>query len=348
VDSSIQSRFGVKQSGSDPYGANKPSPLPSPTDPQGEPIPSPGLPDKYPDYLKPIPINTRDIEEVMRGYLNSKEPELKKILYSTWNADREALKFQEIRNAIRDGEFSEQVVDRWRQSYAKMVDQELRPQWEDAIEASANHMGDQVKSKLGVKPRFDKQSKRILDWMDQRGAELVVDITRHQRRALRASIKYYTVENPVGAEELGRLLRAQVGLTPKQTQAVNNFRQALVESDEELAQDTIEHRVQNYVGRLERIRAERIARTELSFAYNKGTLEQMRQVNNNELADETIVKRLHVAQDERTCNFCEPLHNTIVGFKETFPGATERLPNVNTPPLHPNCRCAVIYEVLER
>jgi SPP1 gp7 family putative phage head morphogenesis protein len=184
--------------------------------------------------------------------------------------------------------------------------------------------------------------------MDQRGAELVVDITRHQRRALRASIKYYTVENPVGAEELGRLLRAQVGLTPKQTQAVNNFRQALVESDEELAQETIEHRVQNYVGRLERIRAERIARTELSFAYNKGTLEQMRQVNNNELADETIVKRLHVAQDERTCNFCEPLHNTIVGFKETFPGATERLPNVNTPPLHPNCRCAVIYEVLER
>lgn len=330
---------------SDPYGANQQSPIPNPTsDPGGEPIPSPGLPDKYPDYLKPIPINTRDVREEMMGYINNKKPEVMRILYSTWNADREAIKFQEIRNAIRDGEFSEQFYQRFTERYAETINEEFAPQWEAAIASSAESTADKIESTVGAMPRFDESSRRILDWLDARGGELAVNLAEEQHRALRSTLKYYTIEEPIGAKELGRIIRAQVGLTDKQAAAVRNFRKELVEEGK-LTKKQIEHKVQNYAGRLHRVRAERIARTELSWAHNRGHFEQMRQANEGVLKDSNIVKEW-VKAGNTPCPHCDPLDGQMIDLEETFPGATERVPNTYTPPAHPNCGCTLVYNVV--
>lgn len=335
----------------DPYGVMRPSPIPNPTrSPGGEPVPKPGIPDSYPTYLRPIPVNTRNIAKILRGYLNDEEPALVRLLYSTWNANRESVKFQEIRNAIRDGEFSEQFMHRFREAHAKMVNEQLAPKWRDAMAASAESTAEAVETAFGTFPRFDENAGRIREWIDTRGAELVVNISRDQEQALRHILRHHTLTQPTGARELGRLIRSTVGLTEKQARAVASFRDSLLELDGEdaLTRKAVEHKVQNYAAYLQRLRAERIARTELSFAFNFGAFEQMRQTQDpgGLLEGETILKQFYTVADERRCSHCGPLHKQTVELEQTFPGATRRVPNTYTPPVHPNCRCTVIYIVM--
>jgi SPP1 gp7 family putative phage head morphogenesis protein len=109
-----------------------------------------------------------------------------------------------------------------------------------------------------------------------------------------------------------------------------------------MSSDAVVNRAQDYAGFLNRRRATRIARTELAGAYNQGTLALMREAQANG-AFTTVYKQWYTAQDERTCDFCGPLHEQVVGIEETYPGLTKRVPNTLTPPAHPNCRCALIY-----
>ena len=339
---------GVSEDKADPYGTTQPSPIPNPTDsPGGEPVPDPGLPPEYPSYLKPIPINTRDIEQEMRGYLNSEEPGLMRVLYSTWNAERDAIKYQEIRNAIRDGEFSDGFLAKFQQDYNEMINEELAPRWNDAMKASAENVAGYVESEFGVFPRFQQGTQRIREWVQTRGGELAVNLSRQQHQALRNILTYHITENPAPPRELARLIRGSIGLTSKQAAYVSNFREQLQEAGE-LTASQIEHRVQNYIGRLHRLRAERIARTELAWGYHQGMFEQMRQAQEGPLSGHEIVKRWWTAGDERVCSHCGPLHRQVVGMEQTFPGATPRVPNTYTPPAHPSCRCGLIYEVLSQ
>lgn len=344
--------LGFKASGdieikSDVYGARQPSPIANPSAGRfrGEPVPAPGLPAQYPGYLKPIPVNTRDIERAMRAYLNAAEPKLMRILYSTWNADRGAIKYQEIRNAIRDGQFQQGFLARFEQSYTAMIAEGMRPEWEAAIARSSGYYAKAIQSKFGATPRFNMASERLLDWFNTRGVELAVQLSNSQTTALRGMLRFYTVENPIGTRELGRLIRATVGLTPNQARAVAAFREGLAQAGG-LTGAQIEHQVQNYAGRLHRIRAERIARTELSWAFNQGGIEQMRQAQGELFQGEPIVKRWLTGRDERVCDHCGPLDGEIVGLEDTFPGATKLIPNTFTPPAHPGCRCTLIYSVL--
>jgi SPP1 gp7 family putative phage head morphogenesis protein len=79
--------------------------------------------------------------------------------------------------------------------------------------------------------------------------------------------------------------------------------------------------------------ARRIVRTEVINAYNSVKLDMI-----DELASEDAKwgKRWDAALDGRTCPNCRALDHIIVKSNQNFPG------NVDAPPLHPNCRCAVV------
>lgn len=329
----------------DPYGSNRQSPIPNPTrNPSGEPIPAPGLPDSYPSYLKPIPVNTRDIQKVMRGHLNASEPKIRRWLYSTWGAQREAIKYQELRNAARDGQMPATWLAEWQQEYSTFVNERLAPQWTDTMAASAESLR---KAAASAGFEFDALTvERARDWVRYRGGELIVDLSQQQFMAVRNVVQHYAFgPNPVEAEELGRILRPIVGLTPNQARAVRKYRDALI-GEGVLKKKEIDNLVGNYAGRLHRVRANRIARTELAFAWNNGQLEKMREVMANGEVRGIIVKEFLTSSDERVCPHCGPLDGQIVGLEETFPGATARLPNLLTPPVHPGCRCSIVYQVV--
>ncbi|WP_434565151.1 phage minor head protein [Thermoanaerobacterium thermosaccharolyticum] len=330
----------------DPYGRDIPSAIPRPdVVSPGEIVPGynpPGIP----PWLKPIPINTRNTQEVLRGYLNANEPKIARWLYSTWNAEREAIKYQELRNAVRDHEMPLEWILQWQQDYSRFVVEVLDPEWRKAIQSAGTKMGENIEAYAGRPFGFTPTGRRIEEWIQTWGSELAVALFDSQHQAMRAILRYYTVDNPVSPDELGRILRPVIGLTPKQAEAVRRFRENLIA--EGLPLKKVEHQILNYAGYLHRFRALRIARTELSFSYNYGQLEAIRQAQEQGYFRGEVVKTWMTAEDERTCDFCGPLDGQMIGLEETFPGLTKKLPNVLAPPAHPMCRCTIGYQVLER
>lgn len=87
----------------------------------------------------------------------------------------------------------------------------------------------------------------------------------------------------------------------------------------------------------EDIRADMIARTESTRFRMRGVLYRW--------AESGIVeyKRWNAAGD--ACPECQALDGTVVGLSDAF--TSNAYEDVIAPPLHPNCRCALIGEVVE-
>lgn len=326
----------------DPYGVNVPTRVARPSS-SGKPGPS--VEGTVPRYLKPIPFNDRSISALLRSYLRTTEPKLVRWLYSTWTAQAEALKFQEIRNAIRDGEISASVIRGWRQDYSKMVNTRLAPAWRAAAIAAHAPMRSGVLRVTSLDVPFSQTAARVDAWIARRGADLVVNVSDSQRRAVRNVLRHLTVTDPVPPRELGRYLRPIVGLTDGQAASVLKFREQMQANG--VTGKALVHRVENYAGYQARVRAERIARTELAFAFNQAQLDTMRTARDTGvLKGSMFTKEFYTGLDERVCPFCEPLHGTVIELEETFPGATRQLSNLYAPPVHPSCRCTVIHGIV--
>ena len=78
---------------------------------------------------------------------------------------------------------------------------------------------------------------------------------------------------------------------------------------------------------------ERLARTEIVNAYNETAMVGMDELEAN---DPGYFKRWDAAIDGRTCPNCKQYDDLVVPLNKDFPG------RVDHPPLHPNCRCAVV------
>lgn len=82
-----------------------------------------------------------------------------------------------------------------------------------------------------------------------------------------------------------------------------------------------------------RSRAEMIARTEVVGAYNTVALEGMADLN---IEDPGYMKRWDAAADGLVCPMCAEMDNVTIEMDQSFAG------DVDAPPLHPRCRCAVV------
>lgn len=321
------------------------SPIRRPSAPRsGEPIPAAGYPpDGVPAYLRPIPFNQRDILRIMQEALRVQGPIIQRILYSSWTAQREALKYQEIRNAIRDGEFSQEVFDAWRLEYARVISEELEPILARVSTRAGLVIVNGFVQVGGDERIFALFERGVRDYIAQHGAALAVNFEQEQVKAVRAILLDLRDRGVTNPREAARYLRPVVGLTEQAAKAATRHRYAL-ESAGELSQRQIEHRVQNYVARLERIRADRIAKTELAWAQNEGN-----QLAAQAGADSGMfagVRKLLVTTDD-ACAFCQGVAalqpDDGISIEDTFPALTARVPNVLVPPLHPNCYCVVAY-----
>ena len=95
-----------------------------------------------------------------------------------------------------------------------------------------------------------------------------------------------------------------------------------------------------------KVRSDLIARSATIWNFNQGAKQLY--------ADEgvTVLEWL-VTQDDVLCEFCEPFDGRQIEIKESFVPGGERVPGneggsltpdlaVEHPPLHPNCRCAIV------
>lgn len=282
-------------------------------------------------------ITRGDIHARLRASITPREPRLVRILARVRADMRGVLTYQEIGAALASGELSDQALAAWRQTYSAFVQDKLSPEWDRQIEAAGHAVAGDI-TRLADEPfQFSPTGAKVVEWVEQRSAERVVSWTALQHDAAQSIIRQ-AVNEGAGADELGRRLRAVTGLTPKMSADVEKMRVAILADGVEPTKAA--KQVQRYADSLHRQRSLRIARTELASAYNEGQHAAILEAIDGGLFTGQVEKIFSSADDERTCDECASLDGMQLSMDGEFTEGCE------VPPLHPSCRCCVVYEVI--
>ena len=185
---------------------------------------------------------------------------------------------------------------------------------------------------------FNLTNPRAQRFIERNAAILAQDISFEGQRALRSVLVRMFAEG-VPPAAAAREIRDIVGLNDRFALAVDNFRRDL--GRQGIADDIIGQKVQVYADRLRTHRALTIARTESIRASAEGQQEMWRQAQAEGLLDTNETRRKWLlTADERLCPLCAPIpSNGLVELDEPFMAGNGA--QVMSPPVHPNCRCAV-------
>jgi len=294
-----------------------------------------------------------DLEEValrkLLLYLDTKEPKLIKFLQSFWGAQQRAITYKELRQAILRGSLNEEMLNEWRQDYSRFVITHVAPLWLDAMKA-ANHPIDRYDTHW----TYNVYKPAVQEWTNKNAARFVTRSTNDQIMAIREVVKRATQLNTLNVDTLAQVIRPMVGLDYRQSIANMNYFQKMLDSGVKESK-AIENSIK-YSARQNRHRAMRIARTELSFAYNQGSLMGTVQAMNEGLLGHTV-KKWCTAEDERVCDVCGALEGVefeidsdITYEDKKNPGSFKRINGKlqhnsvgKAPPAHPHCRCTLLY-----
>ena len=295
-------------------------------------VPNPGLPKKYPSYLKPIPVNQRDIEAALRAAIDRESPQLIKWLYSTWTAQADAIKYQEIRNALVTGEIDQAWLDSWSRDYAEFINERWWPVASRTMESAAGLM---LNSIDGYPGSLRIGTEAISAYLRNHAAELIDDLTAQQKLAVR-NVLNWGISSELGPDEMARYLRPFVGLNGPQSTAMLAYRVEL-EKAGLLSPEQIETKVQDYAVWLNRRRAATIAQTEVSNAFREGQLESMKQLvgPGGWLEGEQIVKTWRTAPG--CCDECRDMGGETVPIDQPYSN------DLMTAGAHPHCYCIDEY-----
>lgn len=290
---------------------------------------------------KRVPKTSNEVKEALERYLDDSSPELVRWLVRYWKDQQTVLTFKEIRTAIQDKTISKEMVGQWQQDYSKLVKDKIAPSMVDAMAAGAMNEVKQKGIDIGFK--FNADHWAVSDWLKNHTAELVTNSTRVQKDAIQSMIDL-GIRKHMGTDELARFIRPCIGLTKPQTQAAmkyyENIKEELTKKHPRTSPEKIEKMARDkqmkYAEKRLRERAVTIARTEKAFAYEYGRFQHTKN-----LVEQGILppqdKKWSATYSENTCDQCSELNGKTVGMDEEF------LPGVLLPPLHPRCKCCIMY-----
>lgn len=223
-------------------------------------------------------------------------------------------------------------------------DPEAAARWADVVQTFEERYqqvleesGKAEMARLRIPMSFNLQNPYSLPWIDRQAGRLIRDISEQTRLNIVGLIRSSFVDG-LPPQQLARLIRAEIGLLPKEANAVERrFQNSLTQGvPAARAQDMVDR----YSTKLLNDRAERIARTETITAEAQGQLDSWRVARDEGLiVSGTRRQWISGSADEGVCPICVSLHEVTVGMDE--PWQTSRGP-VMAPAAHPGCRCTVI------
>ncbi|MBQ6005424.1 MAG: minor capsid protein [Selenomonadaceae bacterium] len=170
--------------------------------------------------------------------------------------------------------------------------------------------------------------------------ELISGLSEESRHAVMNII----LRGQALAEDPRRLaqeIRPLIGLNQRQAQANVTYRERVYQRFIERglspskAAEKSDAAALRYAGKQHRYRAETIVNTEMAFAYNRGAHMSVGQaIANGYMGKCEMVWT--TAGTNRVCSRCMELRGRVVGTTEDS--------GVTIPPLHPRCRCTIIYQ----
>lgn len=284
----------------------------------------------------------------LRSFLDANEPELVYFLQNTWNAQGKAITYKELREAILNGDIDSQIIEDWMQDYTRFVQQHLAPLWSKAMVTANELLTSDRPSFI-----FNPMQAGVVSWTDDHAAKFVTNVTNDQIKGLREVIKMATqTETGMSVDQLSRAIRPMVGLNWQQSRANMRYYENMVNSG--MSHTKALDKAIRYSARQSRYRGYMIARTELAFAYNQGSLFGIEQAQAQGLMGD-VAKIWCTADDERDCDTCNELERQSraafetmggIGLRDDFDFKT-KLTDIGikrVPPAHPHCRCTIIYE----
>lgn len=295
-----------------------------------------------------------EAEEVLRrlnAFLDKNFEEPMKILRHFWQDQQDAMTYAELREAIKAGHLTDETARAWRHDYAKLVNDHLSHTWRNALALGPS--GQPSMDNL-TSFRLDMQKPGVLNWIGSRAADFVTNEVQEQKDAIR-SVLMRGVTNQHTVDEMARVIRPLVGLNKPQTIAnynyYNHMVKTLTEQHPRTSAASIQARAQEaavkYAEKQHRARAMMIARTELSFAYNRGAYEGIKQAVEMGLLPPQI-KVWSTSRGGNVCSECEALEGEEVGMDDPFFDSRGLFKGDNlVPPLHPRCYCAIVYQEVE-
>ena len=182
---------------------------------------------------------------------------------------------------------------------------------------------------------FDLRNPEAIRWVQERGAELVTNVSDSTRSAIRALVEIAQREgrHPF---QTAREIREVVGLLPRQAEAVQRFRERLASQDiDDLA---IERRAGRYADAQLRARAVTIARTETLMASGQGQQSVWEAAKAQGLLDPARTQRVWLATNDDILDtfLCEPMADVETPLDEPWTLPDGRRVMVPTES-HPRC-----------
>jgi hypothetical protein len=235
------------------------------------------------------------------------------------------------------------------------AEQALLDDWEAMVEGAAEKGYKDGKEKVKFPTDEDRRAMVFsLDnpyataWTREHGSEMIQGISNGTRDGVRQIIRSGFTENKTPGQiareirgykpRVGPEVPGLVGLLPRDDEAVSRYR-AQLEEVQGLSPEQAARSASRYAQRLLNRRGETIARTEVAQAQVMGTLNAWSDAKDQGFVSPRTRKRWITAWDERTCEYCAPMHNELVKPGEAFDTG---LGSVQGPPLHPNCHCDVV------
>lgn len=290
--------------------------------------------------------NGEEILKKLEDFLKNNTDEPIKILCRFWQDQQNAITYKELREAVVGGKLDENTFMEWSRDYSFLLNNEFKTILTTAIEAGS-YSQPIIQTLNGY--RFNNQTPAILNWIQQRGSELVTNCANEQKEAINLLLSKAVIENN-STEEIARYIRPCIGLTKGQAQAnlkyynniVNNLKEQHPKMKLESIQSKAREAAAKYAERQHRQRALTIAQTELATAYNKGADESIRQAQAQYLIG-TVKKRWSTSGDDAVCTRCSSLEGIEIDMYSKFAINAKSTGEGLTPPAHPRCACAIEY-----
>ncbi len=239
--------------------------------------------------------------------------------------------YSELEEIIAAGRLNE-LID-WQARYADVINQTFAPMWLAAIESAS-------KKATQGKIILDDSDEYVKAWIKSHGGELITRLSEESRKAVAMVILLGQSEH-LAPKEIARQVRPLIGLTERQAAANLAYRDKIYQRLKENGQSApqaasaADKAATRYAAKQHRFRAETIVHTELAFAYNRGAHMGVSQAISNGLMGRCAMI-WSTAGTNRVCGRCLALKDTVVGYTDEL--------GVTLPPLHPRCRCAIIYD----
>ena len=179
--------------------------------------------------------------------------------------------------------------------------------------------------------RFNPQNPRVLEHIMTDGLTRIKGINSQTRNAYKQVI-YDSIKSGLGPNDVADLIKPQLGLTYRQSQAVGAMRQRLFAQG--MPKGRANRQAADYAKTMLRQRAETIAETEMAAALEMGKIEYWTQAQAAGLLGQDEVAVWVTEDDDKVdeeCLLLEGLEVPIIDFRSD--------PNIPMPPIHPRCRC---------